>query len=86
MKILQVPVDPLQAFSSPIMLHGLLISAGISGPHYCSSMVASSQRDNVLNVVQKLSNLLNTGLSREELDIVLKLVQEGENPEVITGI
>lgn len=49
-------------------------------------MVASSQRDNVLNVVQKLSNLLNTGLSREELDVVLKLVQEGENPEVITGI
>ncbi|MCJ1461802.1 Cofactor of BRCA1 [Pseudocyphellaria aurata] len=44
-------------------------------------MVASSQQAHVLNVVQELSDLLNTGLTRDELDTVLKLVQEGENPQ-----
>ena len=35
-----------------------------------------------LDICFEISNILNTGLDRQELELVAKLVQGGENPEV----
>ena len=35
-----------------------------------------------LDIVEELSKILNTGLSRNELSILLALVENGANPEV----
>jgi len=35
-----------------------------------------------LDIVEELSRILNTGLSRNELSLLLALVENGANPEV----
>lgn len=41
-----------------------------------------SRANRAFDIVEELSNLLNTGLSRRELTILVALVENGCNPEV----
>ncbi|KAK9803759.1 hypothetical protein WJX73_003272 [Symbiochloris irregularis] len=39
-----------------------------------------------LNICTELSQILNTGLDKTELEIVIKLVQAGEHPEAVAQV
>ncbi|KAF1330907.1 Mitotic-spindle organizing protein associated with a ring of gamma-tubulin 1, partial [Globisporangium splendens] len=43
-------------------------------------------RTEVLETVYELSRLLNTGLDRETLPIVMALIQKGVNPEALAAV
>ena len=45
-------------------------------------MSSAAANRKALDLYSDISAILNTGLDREELELVIKLVQEGENPEV----
>ena len=44
--------------------------------------VSVAKAEKTLDIVEELSNLLDTGLSRKELAILVALIQNGCNPEV----
>ena len=44
--------------------------------------VRLAQGTRTLDIIEELSNLLNTGLTRKELSILIALIENGCNPEV----
>ncbi len=49
--------------------------------------VASSQRAaEALNLVHEISSLLDTGLDKESLSILIGLVESGVNPEALAAV
>lgn len=50
--------------------------------HWLGIMASAAVSKRALDICSDISQILNTGLDREELEMVIKLVQQGENPEV----
>lgn len=44
--------------------------------------VQSEQANDALNIVHKISNILDTGLDKKTLSILIALCESGVNPEV----
>lgn len=45
-----------------------------------------SERTKLLDSLQELSNILETGLDRESLSILLELTESGVNPEALAAL
>ncbi|KAK9806964.1 hypothetical protein WJX72_008763 [[Myrmecia] bisecta] len=47
---------------------------------------AVQQASEALEIVYEISNLLDTGLSKEELSILIALIENGVNPEALAAV
>ncbi|KAH0793725.1 mitotic-spindle organizing gamma-tubulin ring associated-domain-containing protein [Histomonas meleagridis] len=45
-----------------------------------------NERTNLLDALQELSDILETGLDRETLSILLELTESGVNPEALAAL
>lgn len=46
----------------------------------------NNDRTHLLDALQELSNILETGLDRESLSILLELTESGVNPEALAAL